>query len=56
MTIDTDGKLWVAFFFGGRVVQFDPDTGLQKNYEVREETIIQDIKITSTLQNNMNSY
>lgn len=40
MTIDTNGKLWVAFFFGGRVVQFDPDTGLQKNYEIRDATIM----------------
>lgn len=28
MTIDTEGKLWVACFFGGRVVRFDPETGM----------------------------
>ena len=27
MTIDRDGKLWIACFFGGRVIQLDPDTG-----------------------------
>ncbi|KAL4239432.1 hypothetical protein ACF0H5_000247 [Mactra antiquata] len=27
MTIDTDGKLWVATFLAGRVVRFDPQTG-----------------------------
>lgn len=29
MTIDTEGKLWVACFFGGRIIRFDPETGLQ---------------------------
>jgi len=28
MAIDTEGKLWVACFFGGRVVRFDPETGM----------------------------
>lgn len=27
MTIDTEGKLWVACFSAGKVVRFDPDTG-----------------------------
>lgn len=27
MTIDTDGKIWVACFNGGTVIQFDPATG-----------------------------
>ncbi|KAL4239431.1 hypothetical protein ACF0H5_000246 [Mactra antiquata] len=27
MAIDTEGKLWVATFFGSRVVRFDPETG-----------------------------
>lgn len=27
MTIDKNGKLWVACFFGGRVLKIDPDTG-----------------------------
>ncbi|XP_053395486.1 regucalcin-like [Mercenaria mercenaria] len=29
MTIDTDGKLWVACFFAGKVFRFDPETGKQ---------------------------
>lgn len=28
MTIDTDGMLWVACFFGGTVVRINPNTGL----------------------------
>lgn len=28
MTIDTEGKLWVACFFGGHVLRFDPDSGI----------------------------
>lgn len=28
MTIDTDGMLWIACFFGGRVMRMDPETGL----------------------------
>lgn len=27
MTIDTEDKLWVACFFGGRVLRVDPETG-----------------------------
>ncbi|XP_067669761.1 regucalcin-like [Haliotis asinina] len=27
MTVDTDGKLWVACFEGGKVVRLDPETG-----------------------------
>ena len=27
MTIDTEGKLWVAIFNGGRVLKLDPETG-----------------------------
>ncbi|CAH1775554.1 unnamed protein product [Owenia fusiformis] len=27
MCIDTEGKLWVACFFGARVIRFDPQTG-----------------------------
>ena len=27
MCIDTDGKLWVACFFGAKVVCIDPETG-----------------------------
>lgn len=27
MTIDTEGKLWIAFYYGGRVARFDPETG-----------------------------
>ncbi|KAK7100080.1 regucalcin-like [Littorina saxatilis] len=32
MTIDTEGKLWIAFFNGGAVMRLDPETGktLQK--------------------------
>ncbi|XP_076103705.1 regucalcin-like [Mytilus galloprovincialis] len=29
MTIDTDGMLWIACFFGGRVMRMDPETGKQ---------------------------
>ncbi|XP_076087238.1 regucalcin-like isoform X2 [Mytilus galloprovincialis] len=29
MTIDTEDKLWIACFNGGKVVRFDPDTGKQ---------------------------
>ena len=28
MTIDAEGKLWVAFFNGGAVLRLDPETGL----------------------------
>ncbi|XP_022195819.2 regucalcin isoform X2 [Nilaparvata lugens] len=35
MTIDTEGKLWVAQFFGGAVIRVDPDTGkLLKTVEI----------------------
>ena len=27
MCIDEEGKLWVACFFGAKVVRFDPETG-----------------------------
>lgn len=27
MTVDSDGKLWVACFSAGRVIKFDPKTG-----------------------------
>ena len=27
MTIDCEGKLWIAMFGGGAVLRFDPDTG-----------------------------
>lgn len=27
MCIDTEGKLWVACFGGGRVIRIDPETG-----------------------------
>lgn len=32
MCIDTEGKLWVACYGGGRVIRLDPETGksLQK--------------------------
>ncbi|XP_061175705.1 regucalcin-like [Saccostrea echinata] len=29
MTIDTEGKLWVACFFAGKVVRYDPQTGCE---------------------------
>ena len=29
MTIDTENKLWVACFGGGKVIRFDPETGTQ---------------------------
>ncbi|XP_063410483.1 regucalcin-like isoform X1 [Mytilus trossulus] len=29
MTIDTEDKLWIACFNGGKIVRFDPDTGKQ---------------------------
>lgn len=29
MTIDTEGKLWVACFFAGQIYRFDPETGKQ---------------------------
>ena len=29
MTIDTEGKLWVACYLGGKVVRFDPETGTE---------------------------
>jgi gluconolactonase len=28
MTIDTEGKLWVACFFAGKIFRFDPETGI----------------------------
>ena len=28
MTIDNDGKIWIACFFAGRVIRFDPETGI----------------------------
>ena len=28
MAIDSEGKLWVACFYGGRVTRFDAETGL----------------------------
>ena len=28
MTIDNDGNIWVACFFAGRVIRFDPATGI----------------------------
>ena len=30
MAIDTEGKLWVACFFGGKINRFDPETGMTK--------------------------
>lgn len=27
MCIDTEGKLWVACYNGGRVIRLDPETG-----------------------------
>ena len=30
MAIDTEGKLWVACFFGGKINRFDPETGTTK--------------------------
>ena len=27
MTIDNEGKLWVACYYGGQVLRFDPETG-----------------------------
>lgn len=27
MCIDTEGKLWVACYGGGRVIRIDPETG-----------------------------
>lgn len=35
MAIDTEGKLWVACFFGGRVVRFDPETGMQNTDKMK---------------------
>ena len=29
MTIDEEGKLWIAFWGGSRVCRFDPETGVQ---------------------------
>lgn len=29
MCIDSDGKLWVACYNGGRVIRIDPETGKQ---------------------------
>ena len=28
MTIDQEGKLWIAFYNGAKVVRFDPETGV----------------------------
>ena len=28
MCIDQEGKIWVAFYGGGKVIRFDPETGL----------------------------
>ena len=28
MTIDNDGNIWVACFFAGRVIRFEPETGI----------------------------
>ena len=28
MTVDTEDKIWVACFYGAKVVQFDPKTGI----------------------------
>ena len=38
MTIDTEGKLWVSCYLGGKVVRFDPETGtkLGVNYILNE--------------------
>ncbi|KAK7100082.1 regucalcin-like [Littorina saxatilis] len=43
MTIDTDGKLWVAMFNGGKVLKLDPETGktLQTiNFPVTQTTSV----------------
>ena len=32
MTIDAEGKLWVAAFFGGAVTRWDPETGKKLAY------------------------
>lgn len=42
MTIDDEGMLWVAFFNGGKVVRFDPQTGC-----VLEEVAVPASKVTS---------
>ena len=28
MTIDTEGMLWVASYFGGKIYRFNPGTGI----------------------------
>lgn len=39
MTIDTNGKLWVACYGAGAVYQFDPETGTKGNsLEKKEHT------------------
>ena len=30
MTIDTEGKLWVSCYSSGRVIHFDPSSGMYK--------------------------
>lgn len=42
MTIDDEGMLWVAFFNGGKVVRFAPDSGV-----VLEEVAVASSKVTS---------
>ncbi|XP_067018847.1 regucalcin-like [Acropora muricata] len=32
MTIDVDGKLWVAIYNGWKIVRYDPDTGKSESY------------------------
>lgn len=52
MCIDTEGKLWVACYDGGRVIRLDPETGksLQKmdwNFVLNEAKQKKEIKIKS---------
>lgn len=39
MCIDTEGKLWVACYDGGRVIRLDPETGKSlQTVDWKEET------------------
>ena len=50
MCIDEEGKLWVACFFGAKVVRFDPETG--QEYLVVANTGAEPLRINTRVEPN----
>lgn len=51
MAIDSEGKLWVACFYGGRVTRFDPETGLCLISEIICRNLGRNCKTTRAFNN-----